>query len=103
SPGRKLTRPLVLTAEAVNASTAWVSGLTGKGITVAVIDSGISNHPDLDYRIVYKQDFVGGGTDGRFGHGEHVAGIIAGSGKSSTCPSCTRTLKGIAPAATLLD
>jgi len=32
-----------------------------------------------------------------------VAGIIAGSGKSSSCPNCTRTLKGIAPAATLLD
>ena len=103
SPNRKVNGMLDLTSEAVNASTAWRSGWTGKGIAVAVIDSGISNHPDLDNRIVYKQDFVGGGTDDRFGHGEHVAGIIAGSGKSSTCPSCTRTLKGIAPAATLLD
>src|SRR5262249_31167197 len=34
---------------------------------------------------------------------EHVAGIIAGSGRMSMCPSCTRTLKGIAPGATLLD
>jgi serine protease AprX len=103
SPDRKLKSMLDLTDSAVNAGAAWTSGWTGIGVAVAVIDSGISSHPDLDNRIVYKQDFVGGGTDDHFGHGQHVAGIIAGSGKSSTCSNCTRLLKGIAPGANVLD
>jgi serine protease AprX len=103
SPDRKLKSMLDLTDTAVNAGAAWTSGWTGKGVAVAVIDSGISANPDLDKRIIYKQDFVGGGTDDRFGHGEHVAGIIAGSGKNSTCSNCTRIFKGIAPGASILD
>lgn len=58
---------------------------TGKGITVAVLDTGVVEHPDLLGRIVGFKDFV----DGRkfayddSGHGTHVCGIIGGSGKVS--------------------
>jgi serine protease AprX len=104
SPDHKLKGMLDITTAAVNASAAWASGWTGKGIGVAVIDSGITPHPDLDTRVVYGKSFLGTGTtNDLFGHGDHVAGIIASSGKSSTCPSCTRTFKGIAPAASLLN
>ena len=75
----------------------------GQRIGVAIIDSGISSHPDLDSRVVFNQDLVGGGTNDLFGHGEHVAGIVAGSGKSSLCKNCTRTFKGIAPQANLIN
>src|SRR5262249_54944295 len=94
---------------AVNASVAWSQyGLDGSGIGVAVIDSGISNHPDLKTtkgvtRIVFDQDFVGGGTDDHYGHGGHVAGIIAGNGASSTGSFYTMTYKGIAPNANLIN
>jgi len=45
SPDRKIKGMLDLTAAAVNAPTAWNSyGLTGAGIGVAIIDSGLTNH-----------------------------------------------------------
>jgi len=106
SPDRPVSGAMDSTAAAVNAPAAWQSGRTGSGIGVAVIDSGISNHEDLTKngnRIVYSQDFVGGGTDDHHGHGQHVAGIIAGDGTRSVCGNCTRTFKGIAPTANLLD
>lgn len=55
---------------------AWTSGLTGKGIKIAVIDTGIANHPDLDIAGgVAFTDYTGSYIDDE-GHGTHVAGII---------------------------
>ena len=88
------------TAEPINATWANAKGYTGKGIGVAVIDSGISAVDDLAGHIVYSQNFVPNETtttDG-YGHGTHVAGLIAGSGKDSTGTNYTRTFGGIAPA-----
>lgn len=62
----------------LTAETAWTSA-TGAGVTVAVIDSGVSQHPDLGGAFVKGTDLVDG-TNGRVdlnGHGTHVAGIIA--------------------------
>jgi subtilisin family serine protease len=63
-----LDRPLAPTlsnaAPAVNAFAAWQSGYTGAGIGVAVVDSGVSSHPDLNggswgsSRVVWNQSFV---------------------------------------------
>jgi serine protease AprX len=116
SPDRPLSGLLDNTAKAVNANVAWQAGWVGTGIGVAVIDSGIttnvSSSQDLygsggkhgGLRIVYSQDFVGGGTDDRYGHGQHVAGVIAGSGKNSSYSWVdTRTFKGIAPNANLIN
>src|SRR5437667_8611618 len=111
SPDRRLNGALDNTAAAVNAKVAWQSGWDGTGIGVAVLDSGITGHTDLystgggggKLRIIYSQDFVGGGTNDYYGHGEHVAGIIAGSGKSSNYSTYLRAFKGIAPNANLIN
>ncbi len=120
STDRPLTQLLDYSAAAVNASSAKAAGLTGLGIGVAVIDSGIAPSPDLavtgllglsapdlpttsSSRIVYRQSFVTGNAFDGFGHGTHVAGIIAGSGVSSECSNCTRAFVGIAPKASLID
>ena len=89
-------------------------GLTGAGVTVAVVDSGIvCNHWDLvgpggSSRVLAAKDFVTGYTDWRIlndycGHGSHVAGIIAGNGAASTGGLCTHTYYGIARQANLVS
>ena len=92
---------------AVNAQAGWLLGLNGSGIGVAVIDSGITDVPDLHgqkYRVVYGQNFNGTGSAvDLYGHGTHVAGIVGGNGTSSTGPSYSYTFKGIAPNVNLIN
>lgn len=72
---------------------------TGSGICAAVLDTGISVHPDLQGRIVGFRDFVNGSGDiyDDSGHGTHVAGILAGNGRASE-----GIYAGMAPEAELL-
>src|ERR1700733_1793453 len=106
---RPLGASLDYSAAAVGAPSAWSYGLEGDGIGVAIIDSGVYHHPDLNAanssrsRVVYRQSFVGGALNDDFGHGTHVAGIVAGNGSSSDQPGAFRTFRGIAPHANILD
>lgn len=77
---------------------AWAQGITGAGQTVAIVDSGIISHPDIDPSRVEKHPFVTGETtteDGD-GHGTHVAGIV-GATRGNAHGSA-----GVAPDADLL-
>src|SRR5437879_5441109 len=117
SPNRPLsgTSTLDYGAESVNAPVAWQQGLDGTGVGVAVIDSGVTAVGDLYWwipanqtygsRVVYSQNFVPGATDAsdQYGHGTHVAGIIAGAGWFSTGSNFTHTFKGIAPNANIIN
>lgn len=71
----------------VKATNAWDRGLTGKGVTIAQLDSGVSALADaFDSRILATATYSGTtGASGwdSYGHGSHVSGIMIGSGKSS--------------------
>lgn len=69
-------------------------GITGKNIGIAVLDTGISNHIDLNDNLVCFKDYINmrkTAYDDN-GHGSHVSGIIAGNGYKSK-----GRFKGIAP------
>ncbi|MDG5787727.1 S8 family serine peptidase [Evansella sp. AB-P1] len=90
----------------IGANDAWDLGYTGKGVTVAVIDTGVDyTHPDLVHAFGDNKgwDFVDNNDDPQetgaddprgdsTNHGTHVAGTIAADGE----------IKGVAPDATLL-
>jgi len=109
SPDRGITPSMNNASVAVMANYAWSLGYDGTGIGVAVLDTGIHAVNDLKdstgkSRIVYSKDMTGKSlTDDQYGHGSHVAGIIGGSGKDSTCASCDVTIKGIAPNVKLVN
>lgn len=112
SKDRSLTPFFDNAGPAINASAAWQSNYTGAGIGVALIDSGVNTHPDLfttnllpTSRVVYSQSFVPGdsSTADAYGHGTHIAGLIAGNGISSTGPLFSETFKGIAPKANIIN
>ena len=106
----------------VGAPAWWSQGVTGSGVRVAVIDTGVDPaHPDLDdldfghwssvvnaRKLVDARNFVGSGceplvgaTDGH-GHGTHVAAIAVGTGEGDPLTGNGRgKYAGIAPGAEL--
>ncbi|MET8465404.1 S8 family peptidase [Micromonospora zamorensis] len=79
---------------------AWRAGYTGRGTTVAVLDTGADfTHPDLVGRVADRADFTAEGGDAvdHNGHGTHVASTIAGTGAAARGQR-----RGVAPDAKLV-
>jgi serine protease AprX len=88
-------------------------GPTGEGVTVAIIDSGVADSPDLlnaqgDSRVVGWLDLIKGKKHpyDDAGHGTFIAGLIAGNGASSTPVDqggyATTQFRGVAPQAEIV-
>jgi serine protease AprX len=72
----------------------------GAGVGVAVIDSGVAVMPELRGTVIARVDFTdnaGRGLD-KYGHGTHVAGIIAAHAASRNDPT-----RGVAPGAHIVS
>jgi len=96
--------PMTDVVKAVGADKVWARGFDGTGVGVALIDSGVApvdglaaparvlNGPDLSF----ESQTAGYQYLDTFGHGTHMAGIIAGR-------DATGAFRGVAPGATLVS
>jgi serine protease AprX len=74
-------------------------GIDGSGVTVAMIDTGVAHDQDFGDRVIARVDFTPGGNgDDAYGHGTHLAGVIAGNGAASG-----GKWRGVAPGAQLVS
>lgn len=109
------TRLLNVYDRAIGADRLWAEPpyLDGQGITVAVVDSGITNQPDLQVsgggasRIIASTSLLNTSksfintaldTSDGYGHGTHMAGIIGGNGARSS-----GARMGVAPGVNLIN
>ena len=83
----------------VHAKDVYKRGYTGKGIRIALLDTGVFLHENIVNQVIYFKDYIQSKTScyDDNGHGTHIAGILCGGNHKTT-----KTAIGIAPKAELL-
>jgi subtilisin family serine protease len=100
APAAGKPSPLDRNLVQIGAPVAWDAGLSGAGVRVAVLDTGVdADHPDLAGRVAAEANFTGSpDVSDHNGHGTHVASLVAGTGEASG-----GARRGVAFGATLLS
>lgn len=99
---REIRALLDIASPVVNAPQVWNSKFKGKGVGIAILDTGIHPHADLTHptnRIIRFKDFINYRSQpyDDNGHGTHCAGDAAGNGSKSG-----RKYRGPAPEANII-
>jgi serine protease AprX len=91
----------------VGADSLHLHGVTGKGVTVAILDSGLWEHPALakdtsgNLRVIARYDAIRNSTKkdlfDESGHGTHMASVIANSDPVIIGAQASDSFKGVAP------
>ena len=106
--GDHITRgQMAVTDVSIGADQAWSgdfgpmrTGVTGQGIGIAVLDSGVTMVPGLVGQVTAHVDMIDARGFGRdeWGHGTHIAGIIAAAGSLAR-----NETRGVAPGASIVS
>jgi subtilisin family serine protease len=94
-PVRMVKALLNVSAPMIGAPKAWELGYTGKGVKIAVVDTGVDAYYSLEGKVSEERNFSEDPTSSDLnGHGTHVAGIAAGD---------EDVYRGVAPGASLVS
>jgi serine protease AprX len=93
----------------IGAPTLWANGYTGEGVDVALLDTGVAPVEGLSGKIVngpdLSLDYQNGLAESvdAYGHGTHMAGIIAGRDADTTTLTDPTKFVGVAPDARIVN
>ena len=104
-PAERAVLSLEQLTELVGARAMWARGITGAGVNVAVIDTGVADVDALRERVIARVDVSADHDDptvaylDQHGHGTHMAGIIAGRAPGADPAQPDESFLGVAPEA----
>ncbi len=96
----------------VNAPQLWSQGITGRGVAVAIVDTGINDKLNDfrdpitgNMRIISQKPFTSFkiSSSDKYGHGTHIAGVVGGNSCNRKENDLRCLYIGVAPGATLID
>lgn len=94
----------LFSAGQIGATKVHGRGVTGQGVKIAILDSGVdTDHAELTGKVLAYRNFTDDGPEDAIGHGTHVAGIAMGKGVREVEDAGQKnSVLGVAPGAELI-